>query len=82
MVSSYCGGYGRPDLLLKDKKKRCAIIIEAKKSEKESDIDKDCDEALDQIVTQRYAEGLRGYEQILCYGVAFFQKNAKVKQLA
>lgn len=74
-------GLGRPDILLKDKKNRRAIIIEAKKSKKESDMDKDCDEAIDQIVTEKYAEGLYGYTQILCYGVAFFQKQAKVKKL-
>ena len=72
-------GLGRPDILLKDDDNRRANIIEAKKSEKESDLDKDCDEAIDQIITEKYAEGLYGYEQILCYGVAFFQKQAKVK---
>ena len=72
-------GLGRPDILLKDDDNRRAIIIEAKKAEKESDLDKDCDEAIDQIITEKYAEGLYGYEQILCYGVAFFQKQAKVK---
>ena len=46
---------------------------------KEADLDKDCDEAIDQIIAEKYAEGLYGYEQILCYGVAFFQKQAKVK---
>ena len=65
-------GLGRPDILLKDKNKRRAVIIEAKKSRKESDLDKDCDEALDQIAAEKYADGLYGYEQIFCYGVAFF----------
>jgi len=74
-------GLGRPDILLKDEDNRRAIIIEAKKSEKEADLDKDCDEAIDQIITEKYAEGLYGYEQIFCYGVAFFQKQAKVKLL-
>ena len=72
-------GLGRPDILLKDEDNRRAIIIEAKKSEKEADLDKDCDEAIDQIITEKYAEGLYGYKQILCYGVAFFKKQAKVK---
>jgi hypothetical protein len=72
-------GLGRPDILLKDEDNRRAIIIEAKKSKKEADLDKDCDEAIDQIITEKYAEGLYGYKQILCYGVAFFQKQAKVK---
>ena len=74
-------GLGRPDILLKDRKKRRAIIIEAKKSDKESDLNKDCDKAIKQIIDGKYAEGIDGYEQILCYGVAFFQKQAKVKLL-
>lgn len=72
---------GRPDILLKDKRKRRAIIIEAKKSKKESDMDRDCDEAINQIVKEKYAQGIYGYTQILCYGIAFFQKQAKVKKL-
>ena len=75
-------GLGRPDILLKDRKNRRAMIIEAKKSDRESDLDEDCDKALKQIIDKKYAEGIDGYEQILCYGVAFFQKQAKVKLLA
>lgn len=74
-------GLGRPDILLKDKRNRRAIIIEAKKSKKESDMDKDCDEAISQIVMEKYAEGLYGYTEIHCYGISFFQKQAKVKKL-
>lgn len=74
-------GLGRPDILLKDKRNRRAIIIEAKKSKRESDMDKDCDEAIKQIITEKYAEGLYGYTQISCYGISFFQKQAKVKKL-
>ena len=74
-------GLGRPDILLKDRKNRRAIIIEAKKSKKESDLDKDCNEAIRQIKDKKYAQGITGYEQVLCYGVAFFQKQAMVKRL-
>lgn len=74
-------GLGRPDILLKDKSNRRAIIVEAKHSKKEADLGKDCDEALRQIVNERYAEGLYGYRQILCYGVAFYKKQAMVKRL-
>ena len=74
-------GLGRPDIFLKDRRNRRAIIIEAKKSDKESDLDKDCDKAIKQIIDEKYAEGTPGYEQILCYGVAFYQKQAKVKFL-
>ena len=72
-------GLGRPDIFLKDRRNRRAIIIEAKKSDKESDLNKDCNKAIKQIVDEKYAEGTDGYEQILCYGVAFFQKQAKIK---
>ena len=74
-------GLGRPDILLKDRKKRRAIIIEAKKSKSENDLDRDCDKAIKQIADEKYAQGLNGYEQILCYGVAFFQKQARFKLL-
>lgn len=73
-------GLGRPDILLKDEDHRRAIIIEAKRSERESDMDADCDEAIGQIISQKYAEGVYGYGQILCYGAAFFQKQAKLKK--
>lgn len=75
-------GLGRPDILLRDKRNRRAIIIEAKRSKREADMDKDCEAAIAQIVTERYAEGLYGYTQIFCYGISFFQKQAKVKRLA
>ena len=74
-------GLGRPDIFLKDRRNRRAIIIEAKKSDKESDLDKDCDKAIKQIIDEKYAEGISGYEQILCYGVSFYQKQAKIKLL-
>ena len=74
-------GLGRPDILLKDDDNRRAIIIEAKKSDNESDMDTDCMTAIVQIITKKYAEGLYGYEQILCYGISFYQKQAKVKKM-
>ena len=74
-------GLGRPDILLKDDDNRRAIIIEAKISKQEKDMDKDCDEALNQIVTEKYAEGIYGYNEILCYGAAFFRKQALIKKL-
>jgi hypothetical protein len=74
-------GLGRPDILLKDKKNRRAIIIEAKHSKKEADMEKDCKEALEQIITEKYVEGLKGYEQIVCYGAAFYQKQVQVMLL-
>lgn len=72
-------GLGRPDILLKDDDNRRVIIIETKRSGSESDMEADCREALRQIIGRKYAQGLYGYEQIFCYGVAFFQKQAMIK---
>lgn len=74
-------GLGRPDILLKDQNHRRAMILEAKKSGSEADMDEDCRKAAAQILTRKYAEGLDGYKQVLCYGIAFFQKQAKVKKI-
>lgn len=74
-------GLGRPDIFLRDDDNRRVIIIETKRSKKEDDLDQDCDRAVDQILSKKYAEGLYGYTQIFCYGIAFFQKQARVKRL-
>ncbi|MCR5726483.1 MAG: ATP-binding protein [Lachnospiraceae bacterium] len=74
-------GLGRPDILIKDKKNRRAIIIEAKLAKKGSGLDKACDEAIKQIITEKYAEEIIGYEQVICYGVGFYKKQAKFKLL-
>ena len=78
MESNKEKGLGRPDILLKDDDNRRVIIIEAKRSGCESDMEADCREALRQIIGRKYAQGLYGYEQIFCYGVAFFQKQAMI----
>ena len=74
-------GLGRPDIFLKDDDNRRVIIIETKRSKKEDNLDQDCDRAVSQILSKKYAKGLYGYTQILCYGIAFFQKQARVKRL-
>ena len=40
-----------------------------------------CDAALRQIEAQQYAEDLRDeYDEILCYGIAFYKKRCLVKR--
>ena len=41
----------------------------------------DCGKALEQIDARKYADALYGYTQVLCYGVAFFQKEALVRKV-
>ena len=75
-------GLGRPDLQLFDVDNRRAMIIEAKKSDSAAQMEKDCNDALKQIVDQGYAKNLSsGFETILCYGISFFQKSAMIRKL-
>lgn len=73
-------GLGRPDIKLTDDDNRRILIIEAKKSDNRTQMEHDCDEALQQIIDQEYAKGLDDYK-VICYGIAFFQKSALVKKL-
>ena len=73
-------GLGRPDIKLTDDENRRILIIEAKKSDNRTQMEHDCDEALQQIIDQEYAKGLDDYK-VICYGIAFFQKSALVKKL-
>ncbi len=73
-------GTGRADLLIKDRQNRRAIIIETKRSKKESLLETDCRQALEQIRQRQYAGRLlKGYRTILCYGAAFFEKKCLIK---
>ena len=75
-------GLGRPDLQLFDVDNRRAMIIEVKKSDSKANMEKFCDAALKQIVDNEYAKNLdAGFETVLCYGIAFFQKSAMIKKL-
>lgn len=74
-------GLGRADVVVKDRRSRRAIIIEAKRSVSETAMEKDCDEALSQIEKQQYAEDLRrrGFETVYCYGAAFWGKKCLIR---
>ena len=73
-------GLGRPDIRLTDDANRRILIIEAKKSYSKGQMERDCREALQQIVDEEYAKNLDEYD-VFCYGIAFFQKTALVKRL-
>ena len=60
------------------------MIIEAKRVTKPEDMPKPkaCDEAIKQIVERKYAKSIpNGYRTILCYGVAFCEKDCLIKLL-
>ena len=75
-------GLGRFDIRAKDRKNRRTMILEVKKADSAAQMDTACDEALKQIVDKGYAKVIEpGYEKMLCYGIAFFQKTAMIKKL-
>ena len=75
-------GKGRPDILIRYPSVRGkAIIIEIKVSRTYQGLEEKCREALAQIEEKKYEADLRqeGYQNILKYGVAFYQKECMVK---
>ncbi len=72
-------GLGRPDIVLKDRKNRRALVIEAKKSDSTENMAKCCTDAIEQISANGYGTDLDGYRQILCCGISFYKKEAMVK---
>ena len=71
---------GRLALRVKDRGKRSLLLLECKQSEKEEDLDADCDDAIKQIFKKGDDKAMpEGYEQQLMYGIAFCAKTAKVK---
>ena len=77
-------GLGRTDLIVRDHDNRRALILEAKKAETEAAMERVCGEALEQITARRYAEddSFYGYRTLLCYGIAFYRKDAMVRKQA
>ena len=74
-------GLGRSDIDVREKKRKRGMILEAKKSDKESDMQKDALVGKQQIVDKEYLRGFPGFESVMCYGISFFQKKALVKKL-
>ena len=73
-------GLGKLDLRVKDRGKKCILLMEFKRSEKEQELDSDCDDAIHQILEKGYHKVIpEGYEQQLICGIAFYVKIAKVK---
>lgn len=74
-------GLGRTDIVIRDRKNRRAMIIEAKKATREEEMEKMCLAGKQQIIAKEYARGLKGYTQIICYGMSFFEKTALARLL-
>lgn len=81
--SNYEYGLGRSDIVVKDRKNRRAVVLEAKRASNEDKMESDCEEALAQIQKKQYAKKAErdGYKNVGRLGVAFFQKRCLVKKM-
>lgn len=75
-------GEGRSDIVIKDRSNGRLVIFEVKHSTKRTEMEKDCDKALAQITDRQYAAEYEDeFDEIICYGIAFFKKRCLVKLL-
>lgn len=81
--SNYENGLGRPDIVIKDRSSRRALVIEAKIASSKERLDKECRAALLQIEKKEYARKIErsGFRKVICYGIAFYKKDCMVKSL-
>lgn len=74
-------GEGRSDIVVCDSLNGRVAIFEAKRTKVLKDLETECDKALRQIDERMYAKGFEdAYDQVLCYGIAFFKKRCMVKR--
>lgn len=72
-------GEGRSDIVVKDRKNMRVAIFEIKYAKKKQDLEKACDEAIIQMKKRQYNVDYEDdYDEILCYGIAFYKKRCFV----
>ena len=74
-------GEGRSDIVVCDTEEARVAVFEAKYAKKLEDMDREYEDALDQIDARMYARDFEDdYDQILCYGISFFKKRCLVRR--
>lgn len=75
-------GTVRSDIIIKNILTKEAVIIEVKPVRKGETLDEQCDLALAQIEAKQYAVhlGFENYKKIIKYGIAFQEKQCRVKK--
>lgn len=74
-------GEGRSGIVVCDSLNGHVAIFEAKRTTVLKDLETECDKALRQIDERMYAKDFEdAYDQVLCYGIAFFKKRCMVKR--
>ena len=74
-------GEGRSDVVVYNMEKRQVAIFEAKYAKTLDGLEASCEAALRQIKDRQYAKDFADdYDDILCYGIAFYKKRCLVKK--
>ena len=72
-------GEGRSDIVITDVRESRAAVLEVNYARTLDKLESSCREALRQIDERMYAEEFRdNYDQVLCFGVAFYKKKCLV----
>ena len=74
-------GEGRSDVVVFDVRSGRIAIFEAKYAPKPEKLMESCHDALRQMDERKYAQDFEdSYDQIFCYGIAFFKKRCLVQR--
>ncbi len=74
-------GEGRSDIVIFDSRKGRVAIFEVKYSKELKKLEESCKVAIDQIDTKFYVREFEDeYDEVLCYGIAFYKKRCVVKK--
>lgn len=81
--SNYEYGNGRPDVVVKDRRKRAVMLFEVKHTRNDETLEHACRAAVKQIEERRYAEPFKkaGFRTIISYGIAFKEKDCAIEQM-
>ena len=75
-------GEGRSDVVVYNMEKRQVAIFEAKYAKTLDGLEASCEAALQQIEDRQYAKNFADdYDDILCYGIAFYKKRCLVRTM-
>lgn len=74
-------GEGRSDVVVYDEINARVAVFEAKYSKELNGLEAACDAAVNQINNRMYAEEFQDdYDNVFCYGIAFYRKRCMVKE--
>ena len=74
-------GEGRSDVVVRNSSKGRVALFEAKYAKTLDGLEASCEAALQQIEDRQYAKDFADdYDDILCYGIAFYKKRCLVKK--